>query len=52
MVPVLLLLGLCLTLTLLAGPAMAYMQATAQYLHLPSGYTGGVFGVSGGEAVR
>ena len=49
MLPVLLLLGLCLTLTVLAGPAMGYMQAAAQDLHVPIGYLGSVLaGADGG----
>lgn len=47
MAPILLLLGLCLLLTLLAGPALTYMNATAQYLHLPAGYVGGVLDAPG-----
>jgi len=42
MAPVLLLLGLCVLLTILAGPAMSYMDATAQYLHQPGEYLAGV----------
>jgi multicomponent K+:H+ antiporter subunit D len=40
--PVALLLILCLGLTVLAGPAMRYMEATAQGLHQPAGYVRGV----------
>jgi multicomponent K+:H+ antiporter subunit D len=40
--PVALLLTLCLGLTVLAGPAMRYMEATAQGLHQPAGYVRGV----------
>jgi multicomponent K+:H+ antiporter subunit D len=52
--PVMLLLGLCVLLTVYAGPVMRYMDATAQSLHLPQGYTAGVLrgpddpGVPGG----
>jgi len=35
--PVLLLLGLCLGLTVLAGPVMAYMQDMATIIHAPAG---------------
>ncbi|RYE88265.1 MAG: monovalent cation/H+ antiporter subunit D [Hyphomicrobiales bacterium] len=51
MAPVLLLLGLCVLLTVLAGAAMTYMDATAQYLHQPSEYVAGVLGpaVQGGK---
>ena len=38
MAPVALLLALCLALTVLAGPAMDYLNATAQALHAPGGY--------------
>jgi multicomponent K+:H+ antiporter subunit D len=40
--PVLMLLGLCLALSVWAGPAMHYMQATAQSLHVPADYVRGV----------
>jgi multicomponent K+:H+ antiporter subunit D len=40
--PVALLLTLCLGLTVLAGPAMRYMEATAQGLYQPAGYVRGV----------
>jgi multicomponent K+:H+ antiporter subunit D len=42
LVPVLLLLGLCAALTVLAGPAMEFMGATAQSLHVPADYVGTV----------
>jgi multicomponent K+:H+ antiporter subunit D len=48
MLPILLLLALCLLLTLLAGPAMSYMEATAQALHLPDGYIATVLGTGAG----
>jgi multicomponent K+:H+ antiporter subunit D len=48
MLPILLLLALCLLLTLLAGPAMSYMEATAQALHLPEGYIATVLGTGAG----
>ena len=37
MAPVLLLLGLAVTMTIMAGPAMDYMQAMASALHNPAG---------------
>jgi multicomponent K+:H+ antiporter subunit D len=40
--PVGMLLALCAVLTVGAGPVMAYMQATADALHAPGGYLGGV----------
>jgi multicomponent K+:H+ antiporter subunit D len=40
--PVLLLLALCAALTVGAGPAMRYMQSTADALHAPTGYVRGV----------
>ena len=42
MAPVAALLGLCLALTLAAGPAMRYLQDTAQALHAPRAYIEGV----------
>jgi multicomponent K+:H+ antiporter subunit D len=48
MLPILALLALCLLLTMLAGPAMTYMEATAQALHLPGGYVGTVLGTGAG----
>lgn len=47
MAPVLMLLGLALLLTVVAGPAMTYMSATAQYLHQPGDYVTGVLGPQG-----
>lgn len=41
--PIFLLLGLCIAITILAGPTLQYMEATAHYLHLPQDYTHGVF---------
>jgi multicomponent K+:H+ antiporter subunit D len=41
--PVALLLLFCGALTIGAGPAMDYMQATAQALHAPADYIRGVF---------
>ena len=41
--PIFLLLGLCIAITILAGPTLHYMEATAHYLHLPQDYTHGVF---------
>ena len=46
--PVVLLLALCGALTVGAGPALEYMQATAQALHTPQGYLGGVLAAQGG----
>jgi multicomponent K+:H+ antiporter subunit D len=42
MVPVVVLLVLCGVLTVQAGPAMRFIEATAQGLHAPSGYIDGV----------
>jgi multicomponent K+:H+ antiporter subunit D len=42
MAPVALLLGLCFALTVAAGPAIRYMQDTAQALHAPRAYIDGV----------
>ncbi|UEM03433.1 monovalent cation/H+ antiporter subunit D [Skermanella rosea] len=36
--PIMLLLALCLVLTIQAGPALRYMEATAQSLHMPRDY--------------
>jgi multicomponent K+:H+ antiporter subunit D len=44
MAPVALLLGLCFALTVAAGPAMRYLQDTAQALHAPRAYIEGVLG--------
>jgi multicomponent K+:H+ antiporter subunit D len=44
MAPVAALLGLCFALTVAAGPAMRYMQDTAQALHAPRAYVEGVLG--------
>ena len=41
--PIFLLLGLCIAITVMAGPTMQYMEATAHHLHLPQDYTHGVF---------
>jgi multicomponent K+:H+ antiporter subunit D len=40
--PVLLLLGLCIGLTAMAGPALRYTQAAADSLHAPQGYVNSV----------
>jgi multicomponent K+:H+ antiporter subunit D len=40
--PVLVLLAMCAALTVGAGPAMRYMEATAETLHAPTGYVRGV----------
>jgi multicomponent K+:H+ antiporter subunit D len=42
MAPVALLLLLCVALTVQAGPALRYLRATAQALHAPQAYIGGV----------
>ena len=42
MAPIVLLLALCAALTLEAGPAMRYLDDTAQSLHAPRGYIDGV----------
>jgi multicomponent K+:H+ antiporter subunit D len=42
MAPVALLLALSVVQTIMAGPVMRYMQATAQALHAPSGYVRGI----------
>ena len=44
MAPILLLLLLCLALTVLAGPALAFTEATAAALHAPMGYVSAVLG--------
>jgi multicomponent K+:H+ antiporter subunit D len=49
MAPILFLLGLCVLLTVLAGPAMTYMGATAHYLSLPAEYVGAVMATGGGS---
>ena len=36
--PIMLLLALCLAMTVQAGPALRYMEATAQSLHVPRDY--------------
>jgi len=36
--PVLVLLGLCIAMTIMAGPVMGYMDDAAAALHMPSGY--------------
>jgi len=40
--PIALLLGVCVTMTIAAGPTMRYMEATAQSLHAPASYSDGV----------
>jgi len=50
-VPILLLLGLCVALTVFAGPAMGFMEAAAGYLHSGTSYVEAVLGpVAGGGA--
>lgn len=44
--PIAFLLGLCLILTVLAGPAMTFMQAMSDALYEPSGYVRAVLGVA------
>jgi multicomponent K+:H+ antiporter subunit D len=44
MAPVAALIGLCLALTVAAGPALRYMQDTARALHAPHAYIEGVIG--------
>jgi multicomponent K+:H+ antiporter subunit D len=46
MVPIVVLLFLCAVLTVRAGPAARYMQATAQSLHEPGAYVRGVLAPS------
>ena len=45
--PVALLLALCVGLTVLAGPVMGYMEATARSLRAPQGYIAGVLPAPG-----
>ncbi len=45
--PVALLLAVCVGLTVLAGPAMGYMEAAARSLHAPEGYVAGVLPAPG-----
>jgi multicomponent K+:H+ antiporter subunit D len=44
MAPILLILGLSAVLTINAGQAMRYLDATAQSLHAPRGYIADVLG--------
>ncbi len=46
--PILLLLGLCLALTVFAGPAMGFMEAAAGYLHSGTSYVEAVLGPAAG----
>jgi multicomponent K+:H+ antiporter subunit D len=46
--PVLVLLALCMGLTVGAGPAMRYMEATAETLHAPAGYVRGILSAAPG----
>ncbi|MBU8539145.1 monovalent cation/H+ antiporter subunit D [Roseomonas tokyonensis] len=50
--PIGLLLLLCVALSAGAGPVMRYMQDTAQALHAPGGYLGGVLAAPPAERVR
>jgi multicomponent K+:H+ antiporter subunit D len=47
--PVALFLGLCVALTVLAAPAMSYLDAMAAGLHAPHNYVDAVLGSSGGK---
>lgn len=42
MAPVMFLLIICAVQTVMAGPVIRFMQATAQSLHAPAGYVGDV----------
>ena len=44
MAPIMLLLGLCISLTVQAEPAMRYLQDAAKALHAPRGYIEEVIG--------
>jgi multicomponent K+:H+ antiporter subunit D len=46
MAPVMFLLIVCAAQTVLAGPVMRFMQATAQSLHAPADYVSGVLRTS------
>ncbi|MFC7544174.1 Na+/H+ antiporter subunit E [Siccirubricoccus deserti] len=46
--PVMVLLALCIGLTVGAGPAMRYMEATAATLHAPAGYVRGILSAAPG----
>jgi len=48
--PVATLLFLCVALTIMGGPAMRYMEATAQLLYWPGEYARDVIGPPPGEA--
>jgi len=50
--PVVLLLGLCVIMTIMAGPIMTYMEAASAQLHAPSGYHADVFAGPGGAPVE
>lgn len=50
--PIALLLGTCIALTLAAGPAMSYTQATAHALHTPSAYIRAVMSATPTTAPR
>jgi multicomponent K+:H+ antiporter subunit D len=47
MVPIIALIGLCAMLTVLAGPAMSFMEAAARHLHLPGDYARQVLDADG-----
>jgi multicomponent K+:H+ antiporter subunit D len=46
MAPIMFLLIICAAQTVLAGPVMRFMQATAQSLHAPAGYVSDVLEIS------
>ena len=50
--PVALFLGLCIVLTVLAAPAMSYLEAMAASLHSPTEYIGAVLGNPGGKGAQ
>jgi multicomponent K+:H+ antiporter subunit D len=52
MAPVAVLLLLCALQTVQAGPIMRYLQATAQSLHAPNDYVGGVLGPAAERPVQ
>ncbi len=50
MAPIALLLGLCIGLTIAAGPVMGFMQTMSELLYAPAGYVASVLGPAGGGA--